>query len=112
MTRVWTAAVLLGDFFWHVISAGVTTAWQILRYRSVLTPTIVSLEYDGLSPTGAVVYACLLSLTPGTSAIDVDVERHTLVLHLLDGRQASRTLDDARRRFELRLKVLFPEVMG
>lgn len=111
MTRFWTAAVLLADFLWHVITAGVTTAWQIVRHRSGLSPALVHLEYDGLSPTGAVVYASLLSLTPGTSAIDIDVERRTLLLHVLDGRHANQVLDDARRRVEARLKVLFPEVL-
>lgn len=110
MTRAWTAALLLGDFLWHVVTAGLTTAWQIVRHRSGLSPAVVRLEYEGLSPTGVVLYACMLSLTPGTSAIDVDVERRTLLLHVLDGQQAPQALDGVRRRVETRLKVLFPEV--
>lgn len=109
MTRVWTALLLAVDLPWRVVIAGLSTAWLIVWHRSTLSPAIVRLEYDGLSHTGAVLYACMLSLTPGTSAIGLDVARRSLLLHVLDGGRADRVRRDARRHLETRLKTLFPE---
>lgn len=109
MTHLWTAVGLLADLLWHVVIAGVTTAWWIVRPGRRVSPVVVRVRYQAMSPGGAVVYACLLSLTPGTTAIDVDVETRTLVLHVLDGRQAPRAMQDVRQRFERRLQVLFPD---
>jgi multisubunit Na+/H+ antiporter MnhE subunit len=109
MHRLAVAFTLGTVFMWQVLVAGATTAWLILRPGHRAAPAIVPMTYEQLSPTGAVVLACLISLTPGTTAIDVDPERRRLLLHLLEGRDATRAIADIRQRFERRLRVLFPE---
>lgn len=110
MLRRLAVAVTLGTvFLWQVIVAGTTTAWLILRPGVRPSPALVPMLYEGLSPTGAVVLACLVSLTPGTTAIDIDPGRRRLLLHVLDGRAAEEAIAEIRRRFERRLRVLFPE---
>lgn len=110
MTRAWPALVLAVDFLWHVVTAGLTTAWWIVRPGPRLQPVVITLPYTGLSRTGVVIYGCLLSLTPGTTTIDVDVNARSLRLHLLDGHRAEATTEDVRRRVEARLQRVFPEV--
>jgi multicomponent K+:H+ antiporter subunit E/multicomponent Na+:H+ antiporter subunit E len=110
MTRAWPALALAVDFLWHVVTAGLTTAWWIVRRGPRLHPVVIALPYTGLSRTGVVIYGCLLSLTPGTTTIDVDVSTRTLRLHLLDGHRADATAEEVRRRFETRLQRVFPEV--
>lgn len=110
MLRCLAVAVTLGAvFLWQVIVAGTTTAWIILRPGVRPSPALVPMPYEGLSPTGAVVLACLISLTPGTTAIDIDPARSRLLLHLLDGRGSDEAIAEIRRRFERPLRVLFPE---
>lgn len=109
MTALLAGSILMVDFIWHVITAGITTAWWIVRPGRRLSPAVVRLPYSGISPGGAVLYACLLSLTPGTTTIDLDPQAQTLRLHILDGARASQTVEGVRRRFERRLRQLFPE---
>lgn len=109
MYRLGVAVILGAVFLWQVVVAGTTTAWLILRPGVRPSPMLVPMPYEGLSPTGAVVLACLVSLTPGTTVIDIDPGRHRILLHLLDGRAAAEAIAEIRRRFERRLRVLFPE---
>lgn len=108
MHRIAAALALGVVFFWQVLVAGFTTAWLIVRPGGRPTPAVVHLPYEQLSPAGAVVLACLISLTPGTTALDIDVERRRLLLHLLEGHDPAPALDAIRDRFERRLRVLFP----
>lgn len=108
MHRLKAGVLLFADFLWHVVTAGATTAWWILRPGRRVTPAVIALSYSGLSDTGAVLYACLLSLTPGTTTIDLDVQAGRLVLHVLDGGNASQVTASVRQRFERPLQTLFP----
>jgi multisubunit Na+/H+ antiporter MnhE subunit len=108
MRRVLVALVLLADFLWHVVTAGVSTAWLIVYRGSRVEPRIIRVSYTGVSEIGAAFYACMLSLTPGTTAIDFDPATRTLLLHVLDGPRAAATVAAARARFERRFAVLFP----
>lgn len=109
MTSLVSGVTLLADFLWQVVTAGITTAWWIVRPGHRLNPAVVQLPYSGISDTGAVVYACLLSLTPGTTTLDLDLGAHMLRLHILDGEHAAQTVAAVRRRFERRLRQVFPE---
>ena len=109
MTSWVSGLTLLADFLWHVVTAGITTAWWIVRPWPRLSPAVVQLPYSGISQTGAVFYACLVSLTPGTTTLDLDLRAHMLRLHILDGDHAAQTVDAVRRRFERRLRQVFPE---
>jgi len=109
MQRAAVALTLGVVFPWQVLVTGVMTAWLIVRPRGRPMPAVIRMPYQQLSPTGAVVLACLVSLTPGTTVIDIDVERHLLVLHLLEGQDSAQAVEAIRNHFERRLRVLFPE---
>jgi multisubunit Na+/H+ antiporter MnhE subunit len=103
------SVVLIVSFAWQVVVAGASTAWLIVQPHRRPAPGLVRMEYEALSPTGAVLLACLVTLTPGTTAVDVDVSRRTLLLHMLDESRGRRSLAGIRRHFERHLQVLFPE---
>jgi len=108
MRRAAVALVLAADFVLQVVQAGLSTAWIIVRPGPRPDPAVIRVPYEGLSPVGAVVYACILSLTPGTTTLDVDVDAQTLTLHVLAGAAATTTIEDAQRRVERRLQAVFP----
>lgn len=108
MLRVRAAVVLLVRFAWQVVVAGTSTAWTILRPGLRPRPALVRMQFGNLSPTGAAILASLITLTPGTTAIDIDLERRTLLLHLLDGGDPGRAIATIRRQFERYLEVLHP----
>lgn len=95
-------------FVTHCIVAGLGTAWIILR-RETPPAGLVRLRYAPMSATGAAILGAMVTLSPGTSAIDIDPVRREILLHLLNRRAADATLTAIRRDFERDLCNLFPE---
>lgn len=99
---------LLLRFAVHCVLAGVTTA-RIILLRTPPPAGLVRLPFAPMSATGAAVLGALVTLTPGSTTIDIDMERRELLLHLLDVRAAEATLAAVRRDFERDISALFPE---
>jgi len=108
MSRFRAGATLLVRFVWQVLVAGATTAWIIARPGLRASPGLVRMPFADLSPTGAALLASLITLTPGTTAVDINMDERRLLLHLLDCRDPERTLARIHREFERYLTVLFP----
>jgi multisubunit Na+/H+ antiporter MnhE subunit len=108
MTRVTAALLLLLQFGAQVIVGGATTAWLIVRPGPRPAPALARMSVGPLSPTGAIVMAALVSLSPGTTTIDIDLDSRTLLLHLLDGTDPGASISRLRDTFERHLLALFP----
>lgn len=106
----WLGAVctLLSHFFVQLVLSGLVTAWLIVRPGSTRPSALARVPFEGLNETGAAVLGCLLTLTPGTTALDIDMQEHTLLIHLLDATHPERTASKIRHRFEIPLRRLFP----
>jgi multisubunit Na+/H+ antiporter MnhE subunit len=109
MARLVALVALAFSFVWHVVTGGASTAWLIVRPGARPTSAVVPMEYERLSDTGAVILACLISLTPGTTVIDIDTARRRMSLHLLDTSQLATTVSRIEQVFARRLRILFPE---
>jgi multisubunit Na+/H+ antiporter MnhE subunit len=111
MNRALAAASLGGRFLRAVVVSGAQTVRVILvagRPGGVAPPTgFVRLPIAPMTPQGTALLACLVSLTPGTSVIEVDGDSHSLVLHMLDLGAAQATLQSVRRDFEPGLLAWF-----
>ena len=108
MTWLLTGVRLLLRFVFQVVTSGLTTAWSIVRPGRRPTPGLVRMRYDNLSEFGVTVMGCMITLTPGTTTIDIDTERQELLLHLLDARNPVRTITKIRRQFEVPLQRMYP----
>lgn len=108
MTRVTAVLQLLFRFVSQVIMGGATTAWLIVRPGPRPSPALARMSFGRLSPTGAILMAALVSLSPGTTAIEVDLESRTILLHLLDGTDPGASIARIRDMFERPLGALFP----
>jgi multisubunit Na+/H+ antiporter MnhE subunit len=65
------------------------------------------LAYGDLNEAGVMLLAALVTLTPGTSTIDIDAEQYELLLHMLDTRDIDTVLEELRRDFLLPIRSLF-----
>jgi multisubunit Na+/H+ antiporter MnhE subunit len=108
MTRARAVVVLLAHFLWEVVASGFATAWLIVRPGARPAAAVVEMPVGDLSRTGAALFVCLVTLTPGTSAVDLDLDRRCVVLHLLDGSDPAGSIAAIRRRFERHLEVVCP----
>jgi multisubunit Na+/H+ antiporter MnhE subunit len=107
MRRVLAAGILLIRFVWQVVVSGTSTAAIVLRPGRLPADGLIRFDYAPMSPAGAALLGCLVTLTPGTTVIDIDLERHEMLLHLLDKSQAEAAVSTIRREFEAYVALLF-----
>ena len=88
---------LVLHFVRDLIVSGVTTARLILRGRRTLRPGLVRMPYGDLPEGAALAVGALITLTPGTSTVDIDLVRREYLLHLLDLESTEATLATIRR---------------
>jgi multisubunit Na+/H+ antiporter MnhE subunit len=107
MNRLSALIRLVFNFVKEAIVSGVITALLILRGGKSPQPGFVRMSYGDLGETAAGFLGALVSLTPGTTTVDIDPERRELLLHLLDVTRAEQTLASIRRDFLLPVRTLF-----
>lgn len=107
MNRLQALLVLLWRFVIAMLSSAWATSWIILTRSEAPRRGFVRFAYDDLNETGVVVLAALVTLTPGTSTVDIDPQRRELLLHVLDSDDIDVTLRAIRRDFLLPLRCLF-----
>lgn len=100
MGRAAAAGILLLRFVWQVLVSGVSTARIVLRPGPKPTPGLIRMRFAPMSETGAALLGCLVTLTPGTTVIDIDMARHEMLVHLLDLSAAAATVASIREEFE------------
>ncbi|MCG8583472.1 MAG: Na+/H+ antiporter subunit E [Pirellulales bacterium] len=97
MRSVINIAKLVFNFFKDVVLSGGSTAVLILRNASCAESGTTKMSYGDLGPNAASLLGCLISLTPGTTTIEMDLERREFLIHLLDLRQRDATIATIRR---------------
>lgn len=104
------ALALLVRFLVAVAISGVQTVGVIARAtlkRRAPPAAFVRVPFAPMSEQGAALLACMVTLTPGTTAIDIDLQRGELLLHVLDASDTEAVLRGIRRDFEPGLVTLF-----
>lgn len=101
------ALVLLLRFALSVVRSGLGTAALILRVKSRPEPALVRMKLAPMSASGAALLGSLVTLTPGTTTIDIDLERGEMLLHLLDGSDPAAAVQQIRAEFEGHVVALF-----
>jgi len=109
MGRVAAAGTLLLRFLWQVLVSGVSTAHIVLRPGPRPPAGLIRMGFAPMSQTGTALLGCLVTLTPGTTVIDIDMARHEMLLHLLDLSKAEATVASIRKEFQPYVTLLFNE---
>lgn len=98
-------------FLMAVVVSGWQTVQVILRASGPAAepPAVgfIRMRFAPMSEQGAALLGCMISLTPGTTTIDIDMERHEMLLHMLDTSDTAGAVAGIRRDFERYLVVLF-----
>ncbi|MBI3772721.1 MAG: Na+/H+ antiporter subunit E [Gammaproteobacteria bacterium] len=95
-------------FVYHCVLSGFTTARIILR-RERAASGFVRLSFAPMSETGAAILGAMITLTPGSTVVDIDPQKRELLLHLLDVGSADAAIASIRHDFERDIAQLFPE---
>lgn len=100
--RRWIA---LARFVWlfirEFVSANLNVAWTVLfRPPEALRPGFVSYDISGLTKTEILILSYCLTLTPGTSTVEITPDFRTLIFHALDAQDP----DQLRAQLDKKLK--------
>ena len=99
------------QFLCMMVRSGVDTLLLIIKLqiklKKSLKDTYICVEIPNLNDVGLVVLGCLISLTPGTTLLNLNNKNNELLLHLLDGEHADKTLQEIKQKFEPYLIILF-----
>jgi multisubunit Na+/H+ antiporter MnhE subunit len=106
MTRTSALLMLLSNLLKELILSGWSTARVILAPRGQVQGGFACLDYGDLRPGAASLLGALVTLTPGTTSLEIDTDRHEIRLHLLDASQTEATLVAIQRDFVVPLSVL------
>ena len=99
-------------FLWMVIGDILVANFQVacltlFRVRE-LRPAFVEVPIDLDNELAISVLVSVVSLTPGSLAADLSVDRRTLLVHGLDVPDAQAMIDEIKQRYEAPLKEIFP----
>lgn len=103
------AARLLWVLLWDILLANLLVARQVLFQRSVLQPGFVYVplqrEDDELV---AVLLAAMITLTPGTVGVRVEMAQRRVLVHALHLTDAEALIREVKQRYESQLLEILP----
>jgi len=85
-------AWLLFNFIKGALLSGWDTARVILFQSHCIHGGMTRMAYGELSPAQASLLGALITLTPGTTTVAIDLDKREFLLHLLDLTQRDATL--------------------
>jgi multicomponent Na+:H+ antiporter subunit E len=83
-SRVPVVIRFAGFFLWELFMANIRVAQEVLRPRVTIRPGVVAVPLTVTTDLEITLLSCLITLTPGTLALDVSDDRSTLYVHALD----------------------------
>ena len=103
----------IAKLFFNVIKGTILSSWYIaliiLQNSTTVRGGITDFHYGELSPRSVSLLSALISLTPGTTTVTIDLQQRKLELHLLDLDHRDETLLSIQRDFVEPLRNLTGE---
>jgi multicomponent Na+:H+ antiporter subunit E len=81
LTRARKTVGLLVYFVWEMLVANARVAYDVVTPTYYMRPAVVGIPLDAKTDLEIMLLANLISLTPGTLALDVSEDRSTLYVH-------------------------------
>jgi multicomponent Na+:H+ antiporter subunit E len=93
-------------FAWQVVASALRVAADVLAPRPRMRPAVVRVPLDVETDAEITLLAILITLTPGTLALDVSADRRTLLVHAMFAADADRVRREIKGGFERRILEL------
>jgi len=92
MSLVLNIAKLVLNVFKHAVLSGWDTARVITQDPGTVHSGTTRMPYGKLGPKAASLLGALISLTPGTTTVAIDLQHREILLHLLDLERREATI--------------------
>lgn len=96
-----TFAAELAQSAWATIKA-------IVGPPGRLRPAILAVPLDVRSRGGITLFASMVTLTPGTTSLDVSEDQKTLYVHVMDSDDHAASIDAMKASLEARAREVLP----
>jgi multicomponent Na+:H+ antiporter subunit E len=90
----------------EILVSAIRVAHDVLTPRPRMSPAIVQVPLDVRTDGQITLLAILVTLTPGTLALDVSPDRRTLLVHAMFAADSDRVRRDIKTGFERRILEL------
>lgn len=105
--RIGAALRLMLVVFYDIIVANFAVARIVLGNVDGIKSKFVDVPLDTNDPYVATILASIITLTPGTLSIDIDMDKRVVHIHGLDVPDRSLLIDEIKTRYEAPLKEIF-----
>ncbi len=99
---------LAGTLTIELLKATWATLRAVYSPRGSVTPAILAVPVDEKSPLGITIFANMITLTPGTTTLDVSEDRRYLYVHALDAPDPEQAVLDMKSSLEASVKEVLP----
>ncbi len=107
--KPWVVFSLIGILFVEIFIANFQVAYRILfRSADQLNMRWIKVPLDVTNPEALAVLMSTLTLSPGTVAVDLSADGHSLLMYCLDLQDEERLIHTIKHRYERRIKAIFP----
>ena len=106
MKKVFAVFMLIINFLKSAVISGIETAKIIIFRKYGVNSGLTDMSYGELSENSASLLGTMITLTPGTTLVNIDAENKVLVLHMLDLNAREQTVQTIQRDFCEHLKAL------
>lgn len=90
-------------FLWELTKANIQVAYEVSTPNFNMKPGIVALPLDAKTDLEITLLANLITLTPGTLALDVSTDRSVLYVHAMYIDSKKDFIEDIKQGFEKRI---------
>jgi multisubunit Na+/H+ antiporter MnhE subunit len=95
-------------FVAELAKSTVATVRAVLGPTERLRPAILAVPLDVRSPAGTVLFADMVTLTPGTTSLEVSADGRTLYVHVLDAPDRDAAIAGMKSTLEARAREVLP----
>jgi multicomponent K+:H+ antiporter subunit E len=105
--RLLHSLVFILIYLREIVLSTLRLAALLLAPRIRINPCFVEVPLDLQGETARFLYACLISMTPGSMSVGLDSERGVLTVHLLDAPDPDAAVLEMKSVFEKPLIRIF-----
>jgi multisubunit Na+/H+ antiporter MnhE subunit len=106
MKKLFAVFMLIMNFIKSAVISGFETAKIIIFGKYGMNSGLTDISYGELSENTASLLGAIITLTPGTTLVNIDTENNVMVLHMLDLNAREQTIKTIQRDFCDHLKAL------
>lgn len=99
---------VLSTFVVELVKSTLATIRAVLGPPDRLRPAILAVPLDVRSPAGAVLFADMVTLTPGTTSLDVSADGKTLFVHAIDAPDSTAVIEGLKSSLESKVREVLP----